>query len=229
MNKECGRSDHLVKNLERISPQNSIFNYNSGKKAFLSLEQGNISKWLENLLPNTRIIIEPKIIGISIGLQYIDGKLNKAINENSEEITGRVRSLKNIPKCLPFKKRIEIIGILYGDKNIKSKNIETKFIGTLKSKKNIERFRFCAFQILNCNINHFQSLQELKQLSFEIPETQFTNFISDIEIYLQCWKEGKLFKRYPTNGIVLKINSRKLQKHLGESNLSINWAYAINE
>ena len=76
-------------------------------------------------------------------------------------------------------------------------------------------------------MNHFQSLQELRHLKFEIPENEFTNFISDIEIYLQFWKEGKLFKSYPTSGIVLKINSRKLQKQLGENNLSMNWAYAI--
>ena len=91
-----------------------------------------------------------------------------------------------------------------------------------------KRLKFCAFQICQCNINHFQSLQELKHLNFEIPQTQFTNFISDIEIYLQCWREGKLFTSYPTNGLVLKINSRKLQKYLGENNLSIPWAYAIN-
>ena len=55
------RSDHLQRNLERISPENSIFNYQSGRKAFLSLGQGNVSEWLETLLPNTRIILEPKI------------------------------------------------------------------------------------------------------------------------------------------------------------------------
>ena len=74
-------SEHLIKNLERISPENSIFNYKSGRKAFLSLGQGNIHEWLEAFLPNTRIILEPKIIGSDIGIQYINGKINKAIDE----------------------------------------------------------------------------------------------------------------------------------------------------
>ena len=87
---------------------------------------------------------------------------------------------------------------------------------------------FCAFQIFHCKINQFQALQELKRIDFEIPEIKFTKYISDFEIYLKCWKEGRIFQRYPTSGIVLKINSRKLQKHLGENNLSINWAYTIN-
>ena len=49
-------SNHLLRNLERIPPENSIFNYKSGRKAFLSLGQGNIREWLETFLPNTRII-----------------------------------------------------------------------------------------------------------------------------------------------------------------------------
>ena len=228
MNKENEGSNHLTRNLERISPEKSIFNYKSGRKAFLSLGQGSINVWLEKFLPNTRIILEPKIIGSIIGIQYIDGKLNKAINENSEDITESVMSLKNIPKFLSIKNKIEIRGVLYHNKSTSIQNNEIEIIEIQNSKLNIKRLRFCAFQIFHCNINHFQSLQELKHLNFEIPQTQFTNFISDIEIYHQCWKDGKLFNRYPTNGIVLKINSRKLQKYLGENNVSIHWAFAIN-
>ena len=227
MRKKNQGSDHLIRNLDKISSENTIFNYKSGRKAFLSLGQGNIYEWLETLLPNTRIILEPKIIGSAIGIQYINGKLTKAINAGSQDITESVKSLKNIPKCLPIKNRIEINGVLYEDESISNKNAETKLTEIQKFKQNLKILRYCAFQIFNCNINHFQSLQELKNLNFEIPQSQFTKFISDIEIYLQCWKEGKLFTSYPTNGLVLKINSRKLQKSLGENNQSINWAYAI--
>ena len=62
MKEEKQVSNHLKRNLERISPENSIFNYQSGKKAFLSLGQGNIREWLETFLPNKRIILEPKFI-----------------------------------------------------------------------------------------------------------------------------------------------------------------------
>ncbi|MFL2867542.1 MAG: hypothetical protein ACJZ78_01890 [Prochlorococcus marinus] len=222
-------SNHLIKNLDRISPENSIFNYKSGRKAFLSLGQGSINEWFETFLPNTRIILEPKIIGSIIGLQYINGELKKAINKNSQDITESVRSLKEVPKSIPIKNRIEIQGVLYDNKETFNKKNQPDFIEIPNFKPQPKRLKFCAFKIFHCNINHFQSLQELKHLNFEIPQTQFTNFISDIEIYLQCWKEGKLFKSYPTNGIVLKINSRKLQKYLGENNLSIHWAYAINQ
>ena len=34
--------------------------------------------------------------------------------------------------------------------------------------------------------------------------------VDEIEIYRRLWLEGKLFNEYPTDGIVLKINSKKL-------------------
>ena len=210
-------SNHLIRNLERISPENSIFNYKTGRKAFSSSGQGNIHEWLETFLPNTRIILEPKIIGSKIGIQYIDGKLKKAINKNSEDITKNVIALENIPKNIPIKNILEIQGVIYDDKSRSNKNNVMEFTKIEKIKPQMKTQRFCAFQIFHCNINHFQLLQELKCLNFEIPKTHFTKFISDIEIYLQCLKDGKLFKSYPTNGIVLKINSRKLQKYLGEN------------
>tara|TARA_Y100001968_G_scaffold306159_1_gene322719 strand:- start:780 stop:1466 length:687 start_codon:yes stop_codon:yes gene_type:complete len=219
---------HLLNNLERISPNNSIFNNKSGQKAFQAGNQGDFNEWIETLLPNTRIIIEPKIIGSIIGIQYINGKLNKAINQNSFDITNIVQHIKSIPKYLPINNRIEISGVLYHDQHINNKK---NLIGLLKIKKadnKIKRLNFCAFQIFHCKINHFQALKELKNLNFKIPQTQFTNFTSDVEIYRQCWREGKLFQSYPTKGIVLKVNSRKLQKLLGENNLLANWFYYIN-
>ena len=228
MREEIKVSNHLVRNLERISPDNSIFNYKSGRKAFLSLGQGNIREWLEIFLPNTRIILEPKIIGSIIGIQYINGELNKVINKNSQDITESISSLKIIPKSLPIKNRIEIQGVLYDEDNKIDKIKNMEYLKSQLSQNIWKGHNFCAFKIFHCQINHFQTLQELKNLNFEIPPTQFTNFISDIGIYLKCWQEGKLFTNYPTRGIVLKVNSKKLQTQLGENDMVINWAYSIN-
>ena len=49
MKQESKGSDHLIRNLERITSENSIFNYKSGRKAFLSLGQGDIREWMEKL------------------------------------------------------------------------------------------------------------------------------------------------------------------------------------
>ncbi len=226
MNQSTDKFAHIKKNLTRISSQQSIFNYEPGKKAFLSLGQGNLNEWLEMLLPNTRLILEPKIIGSNVGIQYINGKLNKAINKSSVDKTEEVKSLINLPKRIAIKNRLEIQGVIFDNENkYNKKELCTRnkeFLTDFKEPK------FCAFQIFHCKINHFQTLQELKNLNFEVPQTHFTKNTSDIEIYRQCWREGKLFNSYPTCGIVLKINSRKLQKSLGENSLAVNWAHTIN-
>tara|TARA_Y100001968_G_scaffold330199_1_gene381370 strand:- start:1202 stop:1888 length:687 start_codon:yes stop_codon:yes gene_type:complete len=227
MNIAKGRLDHLINNLERNSYKDSIFNYEPGRKAFISIKKANVREWLKTFLPNTRLILEPKIRGYSIAIQYIYGKLNKAIDENSLDITEKIISLRNIPKSIPIKNRIEIQGVLYHEEIKTDSNTECKLNNNKNKSTNHNQINFCAFHIFHCKLSQFNTLQELKKLNLEIPENHFTIYTSDIEIYRECWRKGKLFQKYPSCGIVAKINSRKLQKQLGESKVTRNWAYTI--
>ena len=51
-----------------------------------------------------------------------------------------------------------------------------------------------------------------------------------VETYRKNWLDKKLFSNYPTDGIVIKINSRKAQL-IRENNKYSNdfWQYAIKE
>ena len=62
------------------------------------------------------------------------------------------------------------------------------------------------------------------------PYSYFTNDTSEIQVYKKNWLDKKIFAKYPTNGIVVKINTRKLQL-LREKSLSQNneWQYAIQK
>ena len=84
---------------------------------------------------------------------------------------------------------------------------------------------FCAFQIFSTNLNHSSQLTELEQLGFEIPESETTNWTSQVDLYVQLWKERKLFHQYPTDGIVIKVNSRKFQKQLVETSYVSNLGF----
>ena len=162
MREEIEVSNHLVRNLERISPDNSIFNYKSGRNAFLSLGQGNIREWLEIFLPNTRIILEPKIIGSIIGIQYINGELNKVINKNSQDITESVRSLKTIPKSLAIKNRLEIQGVLYDNKNLSTR------ICLYGYKPTFRKLDLHPVPIAQCPFQHFQLSRVCQRLDGNI-------------------------------------------------------------
>ena len=71
--------DKLEANLYRVNPNANYFN----KKSLLplpSLPKNEIKEFLKGLLTDTRLIIEPKIDGCAIALQYIEGELVKAIS-----------------------------------------------------------------------------------------------------------------------------------------------------
>ena len=74
-----------------------------------------------------------------------------------------------------------------------------------------DHLSFCSFQIINGRLNQHDSLQYLKKLGFTIPEYKSLNFTSQVEMYRKQWANKKLFNNYPTDGIVVKLNSRKLQ------------------
>ena len=81
--------DQLENNLMRINPNSDYF---SNKKALPlpSLPKDRIEEFIEGLLPDTRLIIEPKIDGCAIALQYIDGELIKAMSRKGGDLTNKI-------------------------------------------------------------------------------------------------------------------------------------------
>ena len=101
--------------------------------------------------------------------------------------------------------------------------------GFLRAKEGFsESLSFCAFQILNSTLNQYESKKSLSKLGFTIPQDISCNFTSQVQVFRKEWLEGKLFRKYPTDGIVVKINSRKLQLIREKSNLDYPyWQVAI--
>ena len=218
----------LKNNLRRITPKNDYFNQ---KKLFLpSLGKGRVDEFLEKLLPNTRLIIAPKIVGFAIALSYENGFLTKAISRKGNDLTNAIRTVKNIPQSISTRSTLHVRGELYG-RGLSPANSQKLAARLLRKRDSDGKGLFlCLFQILNGELNYFSSLQVLERLGFEIPETTFTNYTSDVEQYLFFWKEGKLFSNYPTDGIVLTVNSRKLQKQIeNKYGTCPEWQYAIKD
>ena len=216
----------LENNLRRVDPKNDYF---SQKLVLPSLENGRPDEFLENLLADTRLIITPKIDGCAIALQYENGSLIKAISRKGKDVTAALKTVKNIPHNIPTQSTIHVRGELYGPA-LEPARSQRLASGLLRKKDpDGKGLAFCAFQILNAELNYYSSLEVLKRLGLEIPAAEHTN-PSGVEMYRQFWKEGKLFSSYPTDGIVLSVNSRKLQKQL-ENKYSTcpRWQYAIKD
>ncbi len=216
----------LENNLRRIDPKNDYFNQ---KLDLPSLDNGRVDEFLENLLPDTRLIITPKIDGVAIALQYENGSLIKAISRKGKDVTAALGKVKNIPHNIPTQSTIHIRGELYGPvlEPARSQRLAAGLL--LKREPDVKGFALCASQILNAELNYYSSLEALQKLGFEIPAADHTN-PSGVEIYRQFWKEGKIFSSYPMEGIVLTVNSRKLQKQLENKYRTCpRWQYAIKD
>jgi len=226
-------SDGAFKQLEKLFvPAEPKFDYFNKKnnKLLPNLAKGNYKEFLGSLLTKTRLSIQPKIVGCAIAIRYINGKFNKAITKQGFDVSSKIKQIKNVPDHILIKRDFQVRGELYATNEVAriSKRIARKY---LNDKKGIgESFSFCCFQILNGRLNQYETLNYLKKCGFSTPHSYFTNLTSEIEIYKKNWLEKKIFAKYPTDGIVIKINSRKLQLHR-EISLSQNkeWQYAIEK
>ena len=89
--------DELEINLESID-QKTIYFIPKNKFFLPSLPKNLIGEFLEGFFPRTKLLIEPKIDGCAIALQYKDGKLEKSINREGIDVTNKIIKVQNIPK-----------------------------------------------------------------------------------------------------------------------------------
>ena len=220
--------DKLERNLLRIEPKCDYFN-NRKALPLPSLPKDQISEFIEGLLPDTRIIVEPKIDGCAIAISYKDGKLDKAITRKGSDVSRKIQAIKTVPKEINIRSSFVVRGELFTQQEAPSysQRIASGYLRSRNYEPN-PKITFCAFQIINSNCNEYESLIYCRKLGFTIPEIVEANRTSQVETFRQAWKSGKLFTNYPTDGIVVKINSRKLQL-IRESNMDepLLWQYAI--
>ena len=203
--------DKLERNLLRIEPKCDYFN-NRKALPLPSLPKDQISEFIEGLLPDTRIIVEPKIDGCAIAISYKDGKLDKAITRKGSDVSRKIQAIKTVPKEINIRSSFVVRGELFTkeEEPAFSQRIASGYLRS-KSYEPNQKITFAAFQIINGNCNQYESLNYLRKLGFSVLESYQANRTSQIETFRQAWKSGKLFSDWPTDGIVIKINSRKLQ------------------
>ena len=203
--------DQLEANLFRVNPNSDYFN-RKNKLALPSLEKGDYRGFLDGLLPDTRLLIQPKIDGCAIAIKYIDGKLEKAISRKGVDVTNKIKQVKDVPKEINIRSSFMVRGELFTEQEAPSysQRIASGYLRSGHDQPN-SKISFCSFQIINTKTNEYESLIYCRELGFTIPKFVEANRTSQVETFRQAWKSGKLFAEYPTDGIIVKINSRKLQ------------------
>jgi len=203
--------DQLEKNLLRIDPKCDYFS-DKNKLSLPSLPKNESEEFLKDLLPDTRLLIEPKIDGCAIAIKYIDGKFDSAITRTSKDVSKKIKEVKDVPQEIQIRSRLMVRGELFASEEIPSysQKVASRYLSSENNQPN-SRISFCAFQIINTKKNEYESLIHLRDLGFTIPKIFEANRTSQVETYRQAWINGKIFSNYPNDGLVVKINSRKLQ------------------
>ena len=104
--------DKLEANLYRVDPNSDYFN-RKNKLALPSLKKGDYKGFLDGLLPDTRLLIQPKIDRCAIAIKYVNGKLEKAISRKGSDVTEKIKTIKSIPKEINIRSSFVVRGELF--------------------------------------------------------------------------------------------------------------------
>lgn len=223
--------------------------------AFSFDEIRDFDRRVKDAVTNATYVVEPKIDGLSVSLEYRDGVFVRGSTRGDgsvgEDITANLRTVRAIPlrlkTDLPF---IEVRGEVYMPHNVFHKLVEEQELneekpfknprnaaaGSLRqkspkitAKRKLDIFVFNVQQIDGHSLsNHKQSLDYLKELGFKtIPfYTEFKNIDGAID-ELKRIADIRYTLPFDIDGAVIKVNDFEKRRILGSTAKFPKWAIAF--
>lgn len=210
-------------------------------------------KRIEKEENHPQYICEQKIDGLSVSLKYEHGILVSAATRGDgvvgENILHNVKTIKSIPLKLKEDINIEVRGEIYMDfKTLEELNEKRKENGEalLQNVRNAAAgsirqldSKVAASRKLNSWIyhlpnpedygikTHMDALNFMKRLGFKVnPHNKVIETLDEMLDYIKKTSELRKDLEYAIDGIVLKVNSLDMQKHLGYTSKYPRWAIA---
>lgn len=196
-------------------------------------------------------LCELKIDGLAISLTYRDGALavgaTRGDGEQGEDVTPNIKTIRQIPLHIDEAAALEVRGEVYlGRSEFRRINREREEAGEppfanprncaagslrqLDSRITARRqLRFWAYGIAGGDqfATHMAMLEHARALGFPVnPHSQVVTDISGALDYCRAWQDRRHELDYETDGVVIKVNNRGLQRELGFTNRAPRWAVA---
>jgi DNA ligase (NAD+) len=200
-------------------------------------------------------VCELKFDGVSVSITYRDGEIFRALTRGDgskgDDVTSNVRTIRSIPlklrdKSVPpeFVIRGEImmpraVFNKLNEDRIKSENApfanpRNAAAGTIKlldPKIVASRSLECFFYFLLSEdlpaSNHFDNLKKAAEWGFNVPDSiKKCSTIDEVWEFISRWDSERKNLPYDTDGVVIKVNSLRMQKELGFTAKSPRWAIA---
>lgn len=208
----------------------------------------------QNTVENPLFIVEPKIDGLSVSLEYENGILKRGSTRGDgfigEDVTANLKTVGSIPlKIKNAPEFLEVRGEVYMPKEKFLKLVEQQELkdeqpfknprnaaaGSLRqknskitAKRGLDIFVFNIQQIEGKEIvSHKQSLDYIKSLGMKvIPSYVECTTYSEIEQEIKRIDQIRNKLSYDIDGIVIKVDSFEQRETLGSSSKVPKWAIA---
>lgn len=198
-------------------------------------------------------VVETKIDGLSVALEYIDGIFVRGATRGNgligEEITENLRTIKSIPKVLKEKVSLIVRGeVFIGTKEFEKLNEEREILeeslfanarnaaaGSLRqlnSKITEQRpLDIFIFNVQKWEDNpyhtHYEQLCYLETLGFQVNPIKIPcNTYKEVEDAIQKIGEDRENLGFGIDGAVIKIDSLRFREKLGTTYKTPRWAIA---
>lgn len=209
---------------------------------------------IKNVVKSASYVVEPKIDGLSVSVEYVNGKLFRASTRGDgqvgEDITENILTINNLPKKLNKNiEYLEVRGEVYMSKDSflklvqkqesegqkTFKNPRNAAAGSLRQKdssitasRNLDIFIFNVQKIKGYELKfHKESLDFLKDLGLPVlPFYAVCKTMEEISSEINRIGEIKSDLPFQTDGAVVKLDSFEDRKVLGSTSKFPRWAEA---
>ena len=213
--------------------------------AFSKDELREFSNRVEDTVSDVNYVVEPKIDGLSVSLEYRDGVFLRGSTRGNgdvgEDVSGNLRVIHNIPlklnKSIPY---IEVRGEVYMPKKSFERVVDRQIIngekpfknprnaaaGSLRQKdssvaasRGLDIFVFNIQQIEGVELSsHKESLDFIKELGFNtIPTYKKVDNIEDAIAEIDRIGEARGSLEYDIDGAVIKVDDFSQRDILGST------------
>ena len=223
--------------------------------AFSKDELREFTSRVEDTASDVNYVVEPKIDGLSVSLEYRDGVFLRGSTRGNgdvgEDVSGNLRVIHNIPlklnKSIPY---IEVRGEVYMPKKSFERVVDRQIIngekpfknprnaaaGSLRQKdssvtasRGLDIFVFNIQQIEGVELSsHKESLDFIKELGFNtIPTYKKVDNIEDAIAEIDRIGEVRGSLEYDIDGAVIKVDDFSQRDILGSTAKYPKWAIAF--
>ena len=206
-----------------------------------------------NVKDNLEYCCELKIDGLKMILTYEDGKFIQGATRGDgtigEDVSHNLKTIQSIPLELSEKRDVIVVGECWLSKKElqrinkeREKNKEALFANSrnaaagsirqldpkVAATRKLDSFIYDIDQIdLKYPETQIEELELLKKMGFKVNDKyKLCKNIKEVQEFYDCWTDKRDKQDYEIDGIVIKINSRKLQETLGYTGKAPRWGIA---